>query len=191
MLIGIAGKARSGKDTFATMLAECLFDVTGNRFVMMAFANELKKRIQIDFDLSYDQLWGDHKEVEDRRYPINDRFWTAREIMQSYGEFFRSIDYNFWINNLFRTISDKEYDNVIVTDVRHTNEAEAILSNGGVLVRVDAANRSTSTVHGSSHISENELDDFNRFTLVVNNNKGLNELKQEAALVASEIIKLK
>ena len=191
MLIGIAGKARSGKDTFATMLAECLFDVTGNRFVMMAFANELKKRIQIDFDLSYDQLWGDHKEVEDRRYPINDRFWTAREIMQSYGEFFRSIDYNFWINNLFRTISDKEYDNVIVTDVRHTNEAEAILSNGGVLIRVDAANRSTSTVHGSSHISETGLDGFNRFTLVVDNNKGLNELKQEAALVASEIIKLK
>ena len=105
MIIGIVGKARSGKDTFAEMLAEELFTVSGKRFVLMAYAQELKLRIQRDFDLSYDQLWGDSKEEYDRRY-IKNRgnyiagrrdhdeikldYWTPREMMQSYGEFFRS-----------------------------------------------------------------------------------------------------
>ena len=72
IVIGICGKARSGKDTFAEMLAEELFDKIQKKFVMMAYATELKLRVQRDFDLSYDQLWGDDKEVEDKRYPKPD-----------------------------------------------------------------------------------------------------------------------
>ena len=59
MIIGIAGKARSGKDTFALMLVEELNKRYYPPFVMMAFANELKTRCQEAFDLSYEQLWGD------------------------------------------------------------------------------------------------------------------------------------
>jgi adenosyl cobinamide kinase/adenosyl cobinamide phosphate guanylyltransferase len=51
MLIGIKGKARSGKDTFAELLANALFDEGRQRFVLMAYAHELKLRVQRDFDL--------------------------------------------------------------------------------------------------------------------------------------------
>ena len=58
----------SGKDTFAVMLAEELYNVLKSKFILMAFAKDLKDKVQQDFDLHYDQLWGDDKEVEDKRY---------------------------------------------------------------------------------------------------------------------------
>ena len=56
MLIGIIGKARVGKDTFANVLAEELFRLTRQKYVLMAYAHELKMRVQRDFDLSRDNI---------------------------------------------------------------------------------------------------------------------------------------
>ena len=56
MIVGISGKARSGKDTFAEMLQIELNKTTYPPFVAMAFAHELKTRCQAAFDLSYEQL---------------------------------------------------------------------------------------------------------------------------------------
>jgi ABC-type dipeptide/oligopeptide/nickel transport system ATPase subunit len=102
LVLGVMGKARSGKDTFSEILAETLFEVTGERFTLMAFAHELKLMCQRFFDLSYDQLWGDLKEAGDKRYPKKGGgFWSTREILQFVGtECFRSIDPNFWVKNL-------------------------------------------------------------------------------------------
>lgn len=180
MIIGIIGKARSGKDTFAEMLAKHLSDVFYPPYVTMAFAQELKTRCQKDFDLSYDQLWGDDKEVLDKRYPKQDGagFWTAREIMQAYGQFYRTIDYDFWVKNLYRVIEDKEYSNVIITDVRHVNEADSVLNHGGYLIKVVREN--APKVHGEQHISETALDNYDKVDFAVLNNWGLEELEQTA-----------
>ena len=200
MIVGISGKARSGKDTFAEMLATELNKVSYPAYVMMAFAHELKTKCQADFDLTYEQLWGDDKEIYDQRYPkmrgappyclgnrddgkglefMEERkHWTAREIMQDYGAFFRSIDSEFWIKNLFRVAEDKEYTNVIVTDVRYKNEADYIIDNGGYVIRVDRENKDD--VHNMAHPSEVELDDYKRFDFVVNNSGTLEDLKNRA-----------
>jgi len=200
IIVGICGRARAGKDTLGKMLSDSLYDKTGKRFILMAYASELKRRVQRDFDLSYDQLWGDKKEAYDKRYmkrtssvlirsasselPAN--YWTAREIMQNYGEFFRTIDYNFWVKELFRIISDKEYDNVIVTDVRHPNEARPIKEKGGLCVRVV---RNTSTdVHNQSHISEIAMNDYKEDYLVTNYGS-LDDLANEANKLADFILK--
>lgn len=198
MLIGIVGKARSGKDTFAEMLAEEIFDQFGKRVVLMAYAQELKLRVQRDFDLSYDQLWGDTKEVPDKRYekrltttwtgsappdgyvhkPI---YWTPREIMQSYGEFYRSIDQQFWVNNLFRAIKDKEYEGVIITDVRHPNEADPVKdTEDGYIIKVTSNRNDKPGIHGANHISETAMDNYKRVDFVVENDEGLQELKQKS-----------
>lgn len=194
MLIGLLGKARSGKDTFAIMLAEELFELTRQRYVLMAFAHELKIKVQRDFDLSYDQLWGDEKEKQDLRYakrlkgfssnPMD--YWTPREVLQKYGEFYRSIDYNFWVNHLFEIIDDKEYKNVIITDVRYTNEADTVMGKGGSLIKIirDMDNN----IHGQTHISEVELDDCNT-GLIVENDKTLKDLKSAAKNAAKKLLK--
>ncbi len=183
MIIGISGKARSGKDTFALMLTEELNKRYYPPFVMMAFANELKTRCQEAFDLSYEQLWGDDKEVLDKRYmKASEQYWTAREIMQDYGAFYRTIDGKFWVKNLFKVIEEKEYTNVIITDVRYVNEADYIINNGGYVIRVDRDSKDD--VHNMQHPSEIELDNYKRFDFTVINNLGLDELKQSAADVA-------
>lgn len=196
MIIGIIGKARSGKDTFAKMLAEEMNKFSFPVYVLMAFAHELKIRCQKDFNLTYEQLWGDDKEAPDERY-VRDRnssphsngpvYWTAREIMQAYGQFYRTIDYDFWVKNLFNVIEDKELSNVIVTDVRHINEADAILEHGGILIKVTREN--APGIHGEEHISETALDDYNKIDFHISNDSGLDELRESAKEVATFIRK--
>lgn len=195
MIIGISGKARSGKDTFAEMLAAALNKESYPPYVMMAFANELKLRCQAAFDLTWEQLWGDDKEVPDERYVKTPRttltgvgelpivYWTAREIMQNYGAFYRTIDNEFWVKNLFKVIEEKEYTNVIITDVRYINEADYIINNGGYVIRVDRENKDT--VHNEQHPSEIELDSYKRFDFTVVNNWTLDVLKATAAETAA------
>jgi len=209
MLICISGQARSGKDTFALMLAEELNKTQYPPFVMMAYAHELKLRCQQDFDLSYEQLWGDAKEEYDQRYSkirgplpyccgnrddgkglevLEERqHWTAREIMQEYGQFFREIDNDFWVKHLMRIIEDKEYVNVIITDGRHKNEIDAVCDcDGGYHIRVERSSKDT--VHNQEHISETALDEGYRVDFTVVNNKGLEELKQSAKDVVKFLI---
>ncbi|MCK4454692.1 hypothetical protein KAW18_03625 [candidate division WOR-3 bacterium] len=202
MLIGIVGKARVGKDVFAVMLAEELFNLTRQRYVLMAYAHELKIRVQKDFDMSYEQLWGNEKEVEDRRYNKvfnyhgemrSDKdeltsYWTPREILQHYGEFYRSIDYNFWVNHLFEIVKDREYKNVIVTDIRYINEAESIVERKGVLIKIVRNKDKTDSIHGKDHISETTMDDYNRMEFVIENNGTLKEFNLSAKEIANILV---
>jgi hypothetical protein len=190
MLILLSGKARVGKDVFAEMLAKELQKQTGKVYVLMAYAGELKNKIQRDFDLSYEQLWGDKKEIEDKRYikPLLDdigihskgviHYWTPRELMQAYGQFFRTINYDFWVDHLFSVIKRKEYDNVIITDGRHVNEADAVVDRGGYHIRVEREYKDA--VHNEQHISETALDDKHRVDFTVINNRTLKELEESA-----------
>ena len=196
MIIGVTGKARSGKDTFAEMLAEELYDLSRKKFVLMAYATELKRRCQKDFDLSWEQLWGDDKEEPDVRYTkptgTNDpddtiEFWTAREIMQAYGQFFRTIKYNFWVDALFETIAFKEYDNVIITDVRHPNEADPIRERDGINIRVVSSRVGMPGIHGSNHISETAMDGY-QADYIVENDAGLDDLRVSARGIAELIL---
>lgn len=191
-LYAISGKARSGKDTFAKMLAEELQKQKGQAYVLMAYAHELKLRVQKDFDLSFEQLWGDEKETPDKRYPKpdGDGYWTPREILQAYGQFFRTIDYNFWVKHLFRIIEEKEYKNVIITDGRHLNEIDAVVDRGGFHIRVGRENKDS--IHNEKHISETALDGGYRVDFNVLNNATLDDLKNRSKdvvrfLMGSEI----
>jgi len=188
MIIGISGKARSGKDTFAKMLAEELQRKEGQAYVLMAYAHELKLRVQKDFDMSYEQLWGDEKEIPDKRYPKpdGDGFWTPREILQAYGQFFRTIDYDFWVKYLFRVIEEKEYKDVIITDVRHINEVDAVINNGGYHTRVEREDKDG--VHNEQHISETALDNGHRVDFKVSNNGTLDDLRDRAKDVVRFLI---
>ncbi len=194
MNIGISGKARSGKNTFAEMLARELQTQTGQSYVLMAYAHELKLKVQKDFDLSYEQLWGDEKEIEDKRYVNHNKseyegdkiYWTPREIMQNYGQFFRSINYNFWVDHLFNVIEEKEYENVIITDTRHINEVDFVVDKGGYHIRVER--EEDEDVHNKQHISETALDNGHRVDFAVKNYGTLDDLKETAKTVVRFLI---
>ncbi len=219
MLCGLIGKAMSGKDLFGKMLAESLYEKTGNVYMLMAFAKNLKERVQKDFDLSYDQLWGDQKEVEDKRFlkekivpkfageqsmgagvditcgtirePLR-VYWTPREILQEYGVFFRTISTGFWADSLFNLIEDKEYENVIITDVRFPNEMVGIIERGGI--NIEILREVAGSKINAEHISENALGDCDKPDFCIDNNGSLDELKNVAndtAMAISAMNKLK
>jgi hypothetical protein len=186
MLFGICGKARSGKDSFAKLFAQELFNAEYGTYVLMAYATELKNMVQKDFDMSWDQLWGDVKEVPDERYfnKVTGKYWTPREILQSYGDFYRSIHSDYWVNALFDKIEDKEFKKVIVTDVRHVNEVEAVKSRGGTMIMLVRKDRDA--IHGENHISETALDGYHP-DIIVDNSGDLENLRGAASNIINII----
>jgi len=162
ILIGISGKARSGKDTAGTYLYNKIGAVYYNTSIT-AFANMLKQELLEKFDLSHNQLYGNLKEQPDERYPKQEGgFWTPREMMQSYGQFMRSFDKDYWVKALFRNIQDFSKSNTIITDVRQPNEVKAILDRGGYHIRITRKERPR--IQGQDHETETALDD-NKLTI--------------------------
>jgi hypothetical protein len=185
ILIAISGRARAGKDTLADFLLE---EFKGYGMTKVAYADELKTRLMVDFELSWGQLYGDFKESQDTRYPKKDGngFWTPREMMQFMGtECYRAIDDNFWVKQLFRTLSKRGVKNVIISDCRFASEVDAVLNRGGYHIRIyrDEDNG----IHGATHASETSLDSYEKIDHKVVNNYSLEELKLTAKKLADLI----
>lgn len=180
LLIGVVGKARSGKDT----LGDCLCLRSDRVFIKTAFAKALKDICVTSFGLSHDQLYGDLKEVPDKRYKKqnSEEFWTPREIMQSVGSFYRSVDYDYWVKQLDKETligKDKGY-NFVITDVRHINECEYVKNVGGVLVKIIRGEEQK--IHGMDHESETALDGKpdEYFDIIIYNDASIEDLAKAA-----------
>jgi len=173
--ICISGKARTGKDTFGKILVD---ELNGN-WVTKAYADILKNKIMEDYELTWDQLYGDLKEVPDKRYSkynntSTDEFWTPREIMQAYGEFFRSIDPDFWVKALMKDCINEDSTNIIITDVRYPNELDPINRYNGIHIRIHRDH--DVYVHNNSHSSETALDTYSNIDLSIDNNGSIEDL---------------
>lgn len=127
LIIGLSGKKRCGKDHAAELAAE------EYGFVNASFATPIKTISKETFNLSHEQLHGNLKETEDP-------FWglSPRTIMQRVGtEFAREVfDKDVWVDNFKQRVQSSDEDRVIVSDVRFPNEAYAIQSLGGMVIRI-------------------------------------------------------
>jgi len=200
-IIGLSGHARSGKNILSEFIIEEFEKKYNRKFYEASFANELKYMCKFQFGLNDDQLWGDEKEVEDRRFvklppealwvKQDDYYWTPREIMQELGAFYRKIDYDFWIKSLKKFLHNellKGHEDFIITDVRHVNEAEFIKEGKGILIRI---NRDTNNeIHGINHESETDLDNYKKFDMYINNNGSLDDLKKASYDIVDAILSM-
>lgn len=161
MIVGLIGHARSGKDTVANRL------VTDHGYARVAFA-DLLREVLLDADPYVDACVDNDYEVLPFTLSevVDTLGWEeaksvnpeVRRIMQNFGQAIREVEPNFWLRAGMRKALEFEGRGtpVVISDVRYRNEALAIRSHGGVLVRVtrpgfDGAN---------GHVSEHELDDF-------------------------------
>jgi dephospho-CoA kinase len=153
MLIGIVGKAGAGKDSIANHL------IANYEFTRKAFADPLKEIVQRLFHMSDEQLWGDRKEDIDSRYGLTPRF-----LLQYLGtDVLRQLYPNVWCDLLVRDYNcsfDQAGNrlNVVVSDVRFLNEAEAIRTGGGHVWRVVCLNNPKDTKLGGSHDHPSEME---------------------------------
>lgn len=142
MIIGIAGKARTGKDTVAKYL------FANYSFTRIAFADPVKQAAQVIFGLTNEQTWDDaHKEVV---IP----YWgkSPRQMFQLVGT--ECVKPHFgediWVKRLAMVADILGTDDIVIPDVRFEAEAAWIRQNGGYIVHLERPGAMTV----SSHVSE-------------------------------------
>ena len=181
MIIGISGKALSGKDTSANMLKRLyMYPDTTYKFyannlkdmkvyapvIIVHFADMLKETAKVMCDLDD---W-DVNDQDGKRQTIKWLGITVRELLQKLGTCVRQgIDNEFWIKSLY---AENEYvENIIIADVRFPEEVKSIKDRGGIVLRLvrDGAG-------AGNHISETALDDYTDWDYVIENNGTLEDL---------------
>lgn len=127
MIIGLTGKARSGKDTVREIL-ERTYGFEG-----YSFAGALKKAMCPLFGL--DERYVLNEKNKEKPIPCWDEL-TLRRAMQLLGtEAMRgTFGDDFWIRRLRRDVYGRRM--VVISDVRFDNEAEAIRRWGGAIIEV-------------------------------------------------------
>lgn len=184
-IIGLIGKKRSGKDTFAHALPG---------YTRVAFADPLRQAaLALDPIVGRPALPGHlAPQVDIRLSDVIDTLgWEkakdcvpeVRRVLQRLGtESIRAIDPDFWIRAGVQTIQATDGP-VVVTDVRYPNEADAIQALGGYLIRVV---RPGFTSEGDPHPSESALDDY-RVNLTIHNSDTIDRLQGRARSVAAAL----
>jgi hypothetical protein len=170
MIIGLAGYARSGKNTVA--------DLLGHKYKQVAFADPMRNALYklnpiintidgVDVREAVDELEWD---------TAKDHFPEIRRLLQVLGtEVGRHmIHENVWVDIALRGMLPT--DDVVFTDVRFINEAVAIKKLGGEVWRIDR--EGVGAVNG--HISEHALKDW-EFDRIIENNGTIEDLMRAIA----------
>ena len=141
LIIALGGLKRSGKDTFAGILAAVAKsrpNITPHR---IAFAEPLRRAAAAAYDVPVAEFSDDS--LKDVTHPA----WgiTRRQMLINVGEAMRGVDADHWTKLLTRRIDPTQAvagqfsrcrPLYIVTDLRRPNEAKALLDLGATLVLV-------------------------------------------------------
>jgi hypothetical protein len=141
-LIGLTGKARSGKDTVAGMLKDAFQVET------LAFARPLKEGLKTMLNLTDEHVHGSLKETV-----IEDFGKSPRQMLQTLGtDWGRELVTNdIWLIVAQRQIAAwlDEDKSVVITDVRFDNEADLIRKLGGSVWHVRRNDAQAVNAHAS------------------------------------------
>ena len=161
-IVGLIGKKRSGKDTFAAGL----IDVHG--FTRVAFADPVRQAaLDLDPYVGRPALPGHLAPQKDVRLSevIETIGWEkakdfvpeVRRILENFGtNSIRKLDPDFWVRMAVEKIQATPGP-VAVTDVRFPNEADKIRELGGYVVRIVRPGFESAP---GAHICETALDGY-------------------------------
>lgn len=164
--IGMIGKAGSGKDTAADHL------VSKYGFVKIAFADPLKRSVQMVFNIDDETMYNREKREE----PLAEwPGWSVRKLLQFVGtELFRNnIDEDIWVKNCASRSINNNLS--VISDVRFKNEVgnfRTILNAKGrkiKFIKVERPNLVNGAPSGiQNHASEAHVDELEYDYLIVN-----------------------
>lgn len=165
LIIGVSGKAQTGKDTFAKKCGDELME-KGYTVSFFSFAYRLKQAVMLIFNLSWDDVNTD--KGKEKILPHFNNI-NVREVLQKFGtEVGRSIYKDIWVWNTMNDIELVEANVAFITDMRFPNEYQAVKDAGGLVVRTQRDNYSISENEHSSETSLDNIQDWN-FTSIANN----------------------
>ena len=190
MIIGISGKAQSGKDTVCKMIIYTLWYYNYSQrlspfgiehyneqmlqyyniinridWYQTSFADKLKQCLSIILRTS-------RSNFEDNIFKQSTVDWldiTVRELLQKFGTAIRNeVCDDFWVKACLNNL--EKGDDYLITDVRFKSEAKGIKDLEGILLRVNREGAGA-----GKHISEVDLDDYS-FDYVINNDGSMEDL---------------
>lgn len=177
-LVGLMGRKRSGKDSFASALIE------DHGFHRVAFADALKDAL-LAFDPLLPTMTGAEKlssVVSSHGWDVAKGYPSVRRALQDFGVVMREhVDRELWIRAAHRRIVAAPSAHVVVTDVRFPNEVAFIRSQGGTLVYVE---RPGLPDDGDTHASETSTSSADA-DVVVWNTGTLEDLRIDAGLLVT------
>lgn len=189
ILIGIVGFAHHGKSTAANYLIS-------NGFTEYAFAEPLKKAVMSIFGFTYEQCYDIKlKEVKDPYWGI-----SPREAMIAFGEhnaeklteLMPNLDLGesgrIWIRKFEHEYIKNKWNekNIVVSDIRHNNEALAIKKLGGYILRVHNPRIEMNEEFRKS-ASEQRIQHI-RFDGIIKNDSTIDEFHKSIAYLQTAII---
>jgi len=186
-VLGVCGKARSGKDTAAAMLTGTLNHLLGNRVHRMSLAEPIKLMLQgllsysgIDNPLDY--LHGDEKETPLPQFGDV----TARHLMQTLGtEWGRDdVTQNLWMSLLLSRAHnywkhEELFSVVVIPDIRFDDEAKEC----DLVVEITRPGIDPVREHVSERGIKDNLKDF-----IIVNNKTTRDLHEALTEVVNRVL---
>lgn len=168
VVILICGRIASGKDTIADYL------VSRYNFKKYAFADELKKRASLMYNIPLDHFYS--RKFKEIVYPPAGI--SPRNACIELGTMQRKQDNDYWANSVVFQISKAVPDRVVISDCRYPNEYDVIkknFMNSRVICYWVSRNTLSSIVHSDS--SENSIHFYSSFIdEFIDNNGNIKDL---------------
>ncbi|MFJ9827730.1 hypothetical protein ACIRSU_25705 [Streptomyces sp. NPDC101160] len=165
LLVGLAGAARSGKDT----AAEALLSSGWQR---KAFADKVKEMLYALDPIMLEKEYAEG--VTSLRYEVDGYGWeTTKDVYPEVRQYLQrlgteggraALGEDVWVHALLHDC--ETWGPTVITDVRFPNEADAIRSRGGLVILVERAGQDHAAHAG--HASENALAGY-EFDAVIRN----------------------
>lgn len=180
-LIGVTGRAHTGKDTVCRMASELVL-ADGLHPAIIACADPLKeicaKIYSTAFDVNRASFYGTFDDKAKVLWENEQGEWTGRRILQHIGtEGFRYTSNKVWsmymIGRARKLLSEFSADVVFVSDVRFVQEAKTIQDAGGIILRMY---RKSADELPITHSSEAECDNIVPDFTIDNEGKDLQSL---------------
>lgn len=168
-IIGIAGKARAGKDTVAELIRSLHIGVT-----IRPLAGPIKQACK-DLLMVDEEYLQNHKEDH-----IEWANCSYRKLAQALGtDLVRdTLHEDFWVRRFDKSMSDLVCEVLVIPDIRFNNEAQWVKDQGGVIWEITRESAPGVAAHKSESGIDRELIDLH-----ISNNGSIQELRTQLSNV--------
>ena len=154
------------------------------RIINVSFAEKLKDICHQLFSwagLKEGIFYETHRSEKEKYLP--EAGSSPRGIWIDVGNVLRGVYRNIWIKN---ALQPREYDFVIISDLRFKNEAQAIRDEGGILIKVNRPD-----IEQGTDPAEVDLDSWSNWDDVIENNGSLGDLNWQMVKLAETLCQKK
>jgi len=167
IILGIAGKKQSGKDTFADYIIQNARGLVAKMHLSDPLKDEVAQLLSIP------------------RQRIDNEKTYFRPLLQWYGTEWkrRQFGNDYWIKKLEEKVLLSNAHIIIIPDIRFANEIDWVRHMGGTVIIMERLG----AVDNDTHISENQINSFVPVITIKANSGDLEALKLKAIWLIDQI----